>query len=76
MEISRLQPQSPTKTRCSSQYGGAILEYLLVTAFAAVMGIAALTFVGKIVKGQLGKMGQKMGIEEPTDFSLPWGESP
>lgn len=58
------------------EYGGAILEYILVTGFAAVVGMAALSFVGSIVKEQLTKISQKMGTSDSIEFSLPWDESP
>lgn len=57
------------------QAGGAVLEYILVSAFAAVVGMAALGFVSKIVKEQLANMAQKLGIEETAEFELPWDQA-
>ena len=56
------------------QAGGAVLEYILVTAFAAVVGMAALGFVGKIIKERLSSMAQRLGIEDSTELNLPWDE--
>lgn len=44
--------------------GGAALEYILVSTFAAVVTIAALSFVGTVVKRQLANMAEKLGIED------------
>lgn len=55
------------------QFGGAALEYIMVTTFAAVIGIAALAFTGKAIKDQLKKMGENLGIEGEPEISLPFG---
>ena len=52
-----------------SNYGGAALEYILVSTFAAVITIAALGFVGNIVKKQLANMAQRLGMDaDPADL--------
>jgi hypothetical protein len=65
-------PNSPPLV--NPQAGGAVLEYILVTAFAAVVGMAALGFVGKIIKERLSSMAQRLGIEDSAELSLPWDE--
>ncbi len=57
-----MQPQTPSQFS-QSQLGGAALEYVLVTTFAALTGIAALSFAGKIVKDRLAVIADKLGIE-------------
>lgn len=47
--------------------GGATLEYILVSTFAAVVSLAALGFVGKVVQAQLTKMAEKLGLDAPDD---------
>lgn len=44
------------------QSGSVALEYILVSAFAAILSIAALTFVNKIVKTKAEKIEEKLGI--------------
>lgn len=47
--------------------GGATLEYILVSTFAAVVSLTALGFVGKVVKAELARMAEKLGMEPPDD---------
>ena len=47
--------------------GGATLEYILVSTFAAVVSLTALAFVGKVVQAQLAKMAEKLGLDAPQD---------
>jgi hypothetical protein len=56
------------------QRGGAALEYILVSTFAAVVGMAALGFVGRVVKNQLANMAAKLGMEEVPDIGSPFGD--
>ena len=44
------------------QYGGAALEYILVTAFAAVVSITALGVIAKVVDQELDKLAERTGI--------------
>ncbi len=50
--------------------GGATLEYILVSTFAAVVSLTALGFVGKVVQAQLAKMADKLGLDAPEDTVL------
>jgi hypothetical protein len=54
--------------------GGAVLEYVLVSAFAAAVGMAALGFVGKVVKQHLESMSQRFGTTEDPEVTLPWDQ--
>ena len=45
------------------QFGGAALEYVLVTTFATLTGLAALGFVGKMIKEKMEVMADRLGVE-------------
>ncbi|MEZ4741751.1 MAG: hypothetical protein R3B45_04785 [Bdellovibrionota bacterium] len=45
-----------------SQSGGAALEYVLVTAFAAITGIAALGIASSIIKDKLEQLSEKLEL--------------
>ena len=57
------------------QRGAAALEYILVSTFAAVVAIAALGFVGKVVREQLATMASKLGITEVPEVPDPFSSS-
>jgi Flp pilus assembly pilin Flp len=59
-----------------SKQGGAALEYILVSTFAAVVGIAALTFIGKVVQSQLTNLADRLGMSETPDLTIPFGDVP
>lgn len=46
----------------SFQHGGAALEYILVTAFAAVVSITAMSVIAKVVDQELDKLAERTGI--------------
>jgi Flp pilus assembly pilin Flp len=46
-----------------SERGGAALEYILVSTFAAIVTLAALAFIGKVVQQQLQTMADKLGVD-------------
>lgn len=52
-------------SRCKKnpEYGGAAMEYILVTTFATVVGIAALGFIGGVIKEKLNDMADQLGVE-------------
>ncbi len=58
----------------NSQYGGAAMEYILVTTFAAIVTMASLTFIGKTVKNHLATLAQKLGAHEEPTLELPFEE--
>jgi hypothetical protein len=47
----------------NGQFGGAALEYVLVTTFATLTGLAALGFVGKMIKEKMDLMADRLGVE-------------
>ncbi|MBP9708629.1 MAG: hypothetical protein KBD78_13400 [Oligoflexales bacterium] len=63
------------KKEKSAEYGGAAMEYILVTTFATVVGISALGFVGGVIKEKLNEMADKLGVESTAlDFDI-FGDS-
>lgn len=56
--------------RLKGRRGGATLEYILVSTFAAVVSLTALGFVGKVVQAQLAKMAERLGLDAPEDTVL------
>jgi len=64
------------KTSLGRKKGGAALEYILVSTFAAVVTMGALAFVGSVVKKQLTHMGEKLGVDAPESdlWSNPFTE--
>lgn len=61
--------------RKTQEAGGAVLEYVLVSAFAAAVGMAALGFVGKMVRQQLQTMSERFGTaEESPELAMPWDQ--
>ncbi len=54
-----------------SKKGSATLEYVIVSTFAALLSIAAITFVGKMVKEKVNAMASKVGVDaHEFDFDL------
>ena len=62
-----------TLSKAQCQSGAAALEYILVSTFAAVATIAALGYVGKLIKHELGQMADKLGLEQPPDIDHAFG---
>ena len=58
------------------QQGGAALEYILVSTFAAVVAAAALNFIGKVMKQQLTNMGEKLGVSDTPEIVDPFANEP
>jgi hypothetical protein len=57
------------------QTGSATMEYVIVSTFAALLSIAAITFVARMVKSKVDTLADKVGIEA-TEFDLDLGLSP
>lgn len=57
--------------QCSWQYGGAAIEYVLVSTFAAAVCTAALTFLGKSLEEKLAQLSEKLGTEA-TPLDIDW----
>jgi hypothetical protein len=72
----KLRPLSAISkhSRSAGNAGGAVLEYVLVSAFAAAVGMAALGFVGKIIKQHLESISQRFGTTEDPEVTLPWDQ--
>lgn len=45
-----------------SEYGGSALEYLIVSLFSLLLAIAAIHFVGKVIKKHAAEIESKAGI--------------
>ena len=58
-----------------NQTGSATMEYVIVSTFAALLSIAAITFVARMVKSKVDTLSDKVGIEA-TEFDLDLGLSP
>jgi Flp pilus assembly pilin Flp len=51
--------------------GAAALEYILVSTFAAVVTIAALSYVARLVKSEVNKINSKLGGDAAaTEFDF------
>lgn len=61
---------APARSSASAfKRGSATMEYVIVSTFAALLSIAAITFVGRLVKGRVDKMASKLNMEA-TEFDL------
>lgn len=45
------------------------MEYVLVSTFAALLSIAAMTFVSRLVKTRIDQMAQKIGMDA-SEFDI------
>lgn len=54
------------------QHGGAALEYVLVSTFAAAVCTAALTFLGKSLEEKLQKLAETLGTELTSPLEIDW----
>jgi Flp pilus assembly pilin Flp len=57
MSFTSILVQRPTR-------GGAAIEYVIVSLFAAVVAVASVALVGSIVQKKVRDLTTKMGIEE------------
>lgn len=51
----------------NSQFGGAALEYILVTTFAAILSIGALGAIGKTIKEKIDKIQSTLESQNEWD---------
>lgn len=51
-------------------YGGAAMEYVVVSTFALLVAVGGVTFVGKLFKDKLQQITEKMGGDTP-EFEMP-----
>ena len=49
-----------------NERGGAALEYVLVSAFATALSLAALAIVGRLAKDELSKIAEHYGLNVDT----------
>lgn len=61
-----------SKRERSQRRGSATMEYVIVSTFAALLSIAAVTFVGRLVKTKVTAMSDKLGVEA-TEFDFDLG---
>ena len=52
------------------QEGSMALEYVLISAFAAVVSLAAIAYVGQIVRGKIDQVEDKIGVEFNEDIDI------
>ena len=70
LHLPRLAPKGTPAN--PHEYGGAAMEYLLVSTFAAVVTIAALGFIGSVLKEKLQTLADRMGSETSPELSDPF----
>jgi hypothetical protein len=61
-----------TKQPSGRERGGAALEYVLVSTVAAVLAVAALGFLGKVMREELARLADRLGVDETPDFEDPF----
>lgn len=55
----------------SHESGAAALEYILVSTFAAVVTVAALSYVARLVKSEVNKINSRLGGDaQATEFDF------
>ena len=50
------------------QYGGAALEYVIVSSFAGVVSLVAIGYVAKLTKDKLNEMHQRIAPDTELDL--------
>lgn len=50
----------------NKQYGGAAIEYIIVSTFALILSLGAVAWLGKAIGEKIKQMGGKLGIEPPA----------
>ena len=54
------------------QRGSATFEYAIVSTFAVVISVATLTFIGKMFKGRVQKLAERVGADS-SDLNVDVG---
>jgi Flp pilus assembly pilin Flp len=54
------------------KHGSATLEYVIISTFATLLSVAAVTFVGRMVKQKVDSMAEKLQIDA-TEFEFDLG---
>ena len=76
MHISNYhQPKSsaPQLLRKNSSEGSVTMEYIIVSSFALLVSISAVTWIGKVIKERVEKMASKVG-SDAGEFDVGWDE--
>lgn len=60
-----LRQRTPPGLRPTNQYGGAAMEYIMVSLFGTFVTIAALTYLSKVFEDKIQSVAQKMGVDAP-----------
>lgn len=60
------------RPKASRERGSATMEYVIVSTFAALLSIAAITFVGRMVKTKVNSMAEKLNMDA-TEFDFDLG---
>ncbi len=63
--ILKLKKHSPK----NSSRGSVTMEYIIVSSFALLVSISAVTWLGSIIKDRVSKIATKMGVDS-TNFDL------
>jgi len=50
--------------RSSRQFGGAAMEYVIVSTFAAFVSIVAIGFVARVFKEKVAEVSEKLGLSD------------
>lgn len=60
--LTQGSPRGLRRQRHDGEYGGSALEYLIVSLFSLLLAIAAIHFVGKVIKKHAADIEAKAGI--------------
>lgn len=71
MQRSQISVRPSLRRALAHDRGGVALEYILVTTFSAILSLAALGYIGTVVKDKLSTLVEKMGSSvEVSDIDL------
>jgi hypothetical protein len=57
--------------RKNSSEGSVTMEYIIVSSFALLVSISAVTWIGKVIKERVEKMATKVG-SDAAEFDVGW----
>lgn len=69
------QPSFWKFLRKNSSQGSVTMEYIIVSSFALLVSISAVTWIGKVIKERVDKMASKMGSDS-GEFNIDWDSEP
>lgn len=55
----------------NSSQGSVTMEYIIVSSFALLVSISAVTWIGKVIKERVDKMASKVG-SDAGEFQIDW----